>query len=177
MEKKSVEIKRQIEAEEAAYDDLIQQMVYQNPARTVDNHDALWAAFWKEHGNTHYDRVRQLEADHRRALNMEIEVGDGVTLHLWSDAQAHTVIKRTAKTLTIQRDKAIRDPNFKPEWVPGGFSAICTNSDEQEWTYERDPNGSVTRCHWSEKYGIWQAGSDGSMKVTPGRYEHYDYNF
>lgn len=109
--------------------------------------------------------------------NREIAVGDGVTMHLWSDAHACTVIARTAKTLTIQRDKAIRDPNFKPEWIPGGFSAICTNCEDQSWTYERDENGEVTRCHWSEKHGRWQASSDGSIKISRGRREYYDYNF
>lgn len=83
----------------------------------------------------------------------------------------------TDKTLTIQRDKAIRDPSFKPQWVPGGFSAICTNSEEQSWTYERDPAGEIIRCRWSEKNGCWQSGSDGSIRISRGRHEHYDYNF
>lgn len=175
--KKSEIIQQKIDAQKAEYEALIQRLVYQNPNRTAENHSELWEAFWKEHGSVHYNKLRELEFELKRALNMEIEVGDGVTLHLWSDAEAHTVIKRTAKTLTIQRDKAIRDPNFKPEWVPGGFSAICINSEDQEWTYERDPEGAITRCHWSEKYGIWQAGSDGSMRVSRGRHEYYDYNF
>lgn len=175
--KKSEQIKAQIDAISAEYDEAIQRMVYQNPARTAENHEALWGEFWKQYGSEWNGRIKRLECDFNRELNRELEVGDGVTMHLWSDAHACTIIGRTAKTLTIQRDKATRDPSFKPEWVPGGFSAICTNSEEQSWTYERDPDGEIIRCHWSEKDGCWRAGSDGSIRISRGRHEHYDYNF
>lgn len=177
MMKKSEIIKRQMEANEAEYEQRIQTEIYENPARTAENHDELWNKFWNAYGYTYHENRRQLEFEYHKELNREIEVGDGVTMYLWSDAQACTVIAKTAKTITIQRDKAILDPNFKPEWVPGGFSAICTNSAEQEWTYERNPNGEIIKCRWSEKYGGWQTGSDGSIKIGRGRHEHYDYNF
>lgn len=175
--KKSEAIKEEIDAINARYDEAIQRMVYQNPNHTAENHDALWAEFWRQYGSEWTGQIKHLESDFNRELNRELEVGDGVTMHLWSDAHACTIIGRTAKTLTIQRDKAIRDPAFKPEWVPGGFSAICTNSEKQSWTYERDPDGEIIRCHWSEKDGCWRAGSDGSIRIGRGRHEHYDYNF
>lgn len=106
-----------------------------------------------------------------------LEVGDGVTLYLWSDAHACTVIAKTAKTITVQRDKAILSPDFKPKWVPGGFSAVCVNSHEQQWIYERDPNGAICRCWWSEKHGCYRTGEKGCVIVRPGRNEHYDFNF
>lgn len=175
--KKSEAIKAEIDAINAQYDEAIQRMVYQNPEHTAENHDALWKEFWNQYGDEWTNRIKYLECNFNRELNRELEVGDGVTMHLWSDAHACTIISKTAKTLTIQRDKAIRDPAVKPEWVLGGFSAICTNSDEQSWTYERDPDGEIIRCHWSEKNGCWQAGSDGSIRISRGRHEHYDYNF
>lgn len=176
--KKSEEIKAKIDAINSEYDETIQRMVYQNPDRkTAEDHDRLWAEFWRQYGSEWKDRIKRLESDFNRELNRELEVGDGVTMHLWSDAHACTIISRTDKTLTIQRDKAIRDPSFKPQWVPGGFSAICTNSEEQSWTYERDPTGEIIRCRWSEKNGCWQSGSDGSIRISRGRHEHYDYNF
>lgn len=175
--KKSETIKQQMEALEAEYEHRIQSEVYDNPERTAENHDELWMNFYRSYGAANRDRQRELEDEYRRELNREIEVGDGVTMYLWSDAHACTVIAKTAKTITIQRDKAIRDPNFTPEWIPGGFSAICTNSDEQSWTYERNPDGEIIRCRWSEKNGRYQTGSDGSIKIGIGRHEHYDYNF
>lgn len=175
--KMSETVKLQLEAVKAEYEAAVQKMVYQAPGRTAENHDALWMKFWRECGGKLREREQQLEFELCRELNREMEVGDGATICLWSDREACTVVRRTAKTLVVQRDKAIRDPEFKPEWVPGGFSAICTNCEEQRWTYERDPNGATTRFHWSEKFGGWQAGSDGSIKLARGRHEYYDYNF
>lgn len=63
-----------------------------------------------------------------------IQVGDGVTVNLWSDRYAATVIKVTKSTVTVRRDKATLNPDFKPEWIPGGFAAHCTNQDEQTYT-------------------------------------------
>ena len=100
--------------------------------------------------------------------------GDGVTLCFYSDAEAYTIIKRTAKTLTIQRDKATLSPDFKPEFIPGGFCGTVVNQHEQTYTYEPDPNGSVRIARWSEKKKgfYWH-----DLHVTPGRHEFYDYNF
>ena len=105
----------------------------------------------------------------------DLKVGDGVTVHYWSDANAYTIIKRTAKSLTLQRDKATLSPDFKPEFIPGGFCAHCTNQYEQSYTYERDPNGRIMKAYWSEKKKCFFA--DKSLRVTPGRHEYYDYNF
>lgn len=103
-----------------------------------------------------------------------VEVGDGVTVNLWSDSHAYTVIKRTPKTITIQQDKATLDPNFKPEWIPGGFAGHCINQEEQTWTYEPNPNGEILRIRWSEKHEAWRYLN---KNLTMGRHEFYDYNF
>lgn len=166
-------IRKEIEAAEAEYKNRVKADVFDRPDRTAENHDEFWNTFWKDYGREQHRKIEDLKWQLHKELNREIEVGDGVTLHLWSDAYACTVIARTATTLTIQRDKAILDPDFKPE--RDGF--YCTNQDDQEYTYERNPNGTTYKCRWSEKYGRWQHGSDGSMKITRGRHEFYDYNF
>lgn len=111
-----------------------------------------------------------------RDRNMEIAVGDGVTVCLYSDQHACTVIKRTKTTMIVQRDKATLSGDFRPEFEIGGFLAHCTNNSQQEYTYEADPNGQIYKCYWSEKYGRWQTGN-GTIEVIPGRHEFYDYNF
>jgi hypothetical protein len=175
--KNSEIIRNQIEALKAEDKALVKSMVFENPERTAENHNQLWSKYWEEHGWPNHKKVEELEYEMYKELNREIEVGDGVTMCLWSDRHAYTVIARTAKTLTIQQDKATLDPNFKPEWIPGGFAGHCTNSEDQEWSYERDPNGRIEKCRWSEKYGRWQTGSDGSIKIIRGRHEYHDYNF
>lgn len=175
--KASDRIKSELAELDAEYDRLAQEMVWKHPDHTNENHDALWEAFWKQYGRPMVDRKRLLQLDLEGALNQELQVGDGVTLHLWSDAQAYTIIARTEKTLTIQRDKATYAPGYKPEYIPGGFSAICVNDADQEWVYERDPKGEIVKCHWSEKLKRWQAGHDGSLRIGRGRHENYDHNF
>ena len=103
-----------------------------------------------------------------------LEVEDGVTVHLYSDAEAYTIIKRTAKTLTLQRDIATLDPNFKPKFIEGGFCARCVNQNEQTYTYERDRGGRVITVRWSDKHGAFMYLG---KVVTAGRHEFYDYNF
>lgn len=144
----------------------------------ADDPNMKWWGYYYRNGGKEYSmREEALEWELRKEKNREIEVGDGATLHLYSDSYACTVIKKTKTTITLQRDKAVLDPDFKPEWIPGGFSAICTNSEDQSYTYERNENGEIYVCHWSEKEGRYRHGSDGSMKISRGRFEHYDYNF
>lgn len=100
----------------------------------------------------------------------ELQVGDDVTVNLYSDSEAYTVIKRTPCTITIQRDKAIRDPNFKLQWIP----AVCTNVEDQRWSYERDPNGSTLTLRFSKKYNRFMYFG---KPISIGRHEYYDYNF
>lgn len=103
------------------------------------------------------------------------QVGDGATVCYFSDAHAYTIIKRTAKTLTLQRDKATLKQSFKPEFIVGGFCAHCTNQSEQDYDYERDPNGGIEIARWSErKKGFYV---NGCLHVIPNRREFYDYNF
>lgn len=115
------------------------------------------------------------DLDERLLTPATAKVGDGATINLWSDSHACTIIKVTKSTVTVRRDKAIRDPEFKPEWIIGGFSAHCTNQNEQQWTYEPDPDGEVSTFHWSRKYGSF--GQPGNLRLSRGRHEFYDYNF
>ena len=104
-----------------------------------------------------------------------IQVGDGVTVNLWSDRYAATVIKVTKSSVTARRDKATLNPDFKPEGIPGGFAAHCTNQDEQTYSYEPDENGTEYTFRWSRKYQRY--GQPGNLSLSKGRHEFYDYNF
>ena len=114
-----------------------------------------------------YDRLNLTPAN--------AKVGDGATVVYYTDRHAGTIVKVTKATITIRRDKAIRDPNFKPEWIPGGFSAVCLNSNDQKWSYEPDLKGALTTLHWSRRYNRY--GQPGNLTASKGRHEHYDYNF
>jgi hypothetical protein len=105
-----------------------------------------------------------------------VKVGDGVTMHLYSDSHAGTVIKVTKTSVTVRRDKSTLDPNWKPEIEAGGFAGHCTNQNEQTYTYEEDPNGETIRFTWSKKRSRFQNAKMG-RSLTKGRREFYDYNF
>lgn len=120
-------------------------------------------------------RQRDIDLDNlMRQAHEEIKEGDGITINLWSDSHAYTVIKRTPSTITVQRDKAILDKNFKPEWIAGGFAGHCTNQDEQSYIYERNEKGEVLTLRYSKKYGRFMYLE---KSISIGRHEFYDYNF
>ena len=94
-------------------------------------------------------------------LHDGLEVGDGVTINMWTDSHACTVIKRTPKTLTCRRDHAIRTDDY-------GMS------DCQSYRYEPDENGAEYTAHWSKKNGcfMWCG-----KPISVGRHEYYDFSF
>lgn len=175
--KRSEELKILLKNLEEENDEMLQKMVRSKCSEDGSNYDKLLNEYWRVYGSATSDKIDRLKCQIWTEECREIAVGDGVTLCLYTDANAYTVIKKTAKTILIQRDKAILDPSFKPEFVPGGFGAHCVNQEEQRYTYERDPNGETVRCYWSEKLGRYTTGGDQSIKIRPGRHEFYDYNF
>ncbi len=108
-----------------------------------------------------------------RQAHEELSVGDGVTIRLWSDRHAGTVVKRTKKMIVVRRDKATLSPDFKPEFDVGGFCAHCTNQNDQAYTYEPDANGTEYRI-FAGKDGIFRYEG---KQIRLGRHEFYDYNF
>jgi hypothetical protein len=115
-------------------------------------------------------------------------IGDGVTVSVWTDCDAYTVIKRTATTMTLQEDKATMSPNFKPEFVAGGFAGHCINQGDQAYTYEPNLTGSkikVSLRRWTDEEGnerrLWKKVGTGKFErggnVYPGRNKFHDYNF
>ena len=150
--------------------------------RYIDRVETKWVPLFEgdsKEKNLEYainDALENAERVNKNKLTpATAKVGDGATICLWSDRHAGTIIKVTKSTITVQRDKATLDPNWKPEWVAGGFAGHCTNQDDQTYTYERDLKGEVETFRWSTKYN--QYGQPGNLRAIKGRHEFYDYNF
>lgn len=124
-----------------------------------------------------------------------LEVGDGVSIHGYSDVHPYEVIKvnKSGKKVQIRTMKAELDPSWKPNFIPGGFSAHCDNQSEQKWIMESDEEGSVMeislrniKCDPKYNEGIervskWvpvgQAAELGKYPVSAGARKFHDYNF
>jgi len=109
-------------------------------------------------------------------------VGDGATIHHYSDSTPQTVIAVSAngKTITLQRDKATLLNGFnsgEPDaltFTPGGFFGHTEGV--QRYSYERDLDGPTTKATL-RKDGTWRV-SRSTERVTIGaRHKYYDYNF
>lgn len=138
-----------------------------------------WFDEWHELGGPGHERPNWEYQDEWNKLKKDwlqsLEIGDRVHINMYSDVIPATIIKRTAKSITVRHDKGELDPTWKPEFIVGGFAGHCTNQDSQRWNIEEDLNGRVERFNWSEKYGVWKNSCDETL--WPEWEKYYDYNF
>jgi YD repeat-containing protein len=110
-------------------------------------------------------------------------VGEGMSITLFTDTHAYTVVavSPNGKTITLQRDLAVRVNRAADTFEPGGFFGHTECPEGQQWTYERDPEGAVVRVTWRAAISAYkQAGHptrSPGMRAFSGRHEYYDYNF
>jgi len=99
--------------------------------------------------------------------------GTYFTEHGYSQSYPWKEISRTAMTVKLARVRVARDPAWKPEMIPGGFAAHCTNQHDQTWLFEAVDMNHTTTIRMTKK-GWARKGT----KFTEGRaIEFYDYNF
>jgi hypothetical protein len=116
-----------------------------------------------------------------------VKVGDGVSITIWTDTVAYTVIKRTESTMLLQQDTAKIINKDELTFIPGGFCAHCPNQGVQKWAHEPNPNGSIVKItrrlagKGENRRICWkQAGHrtlSPGMVANPGRHTFHDYNF
>jgi len=104
-------------------------------------------------------------------------VGQGVTKHGWSQSYAHTVVavSPSGKTLTLQRDKAVRSNRETDIVTAGGFCAHTEHPDGQQWDITPNPHGQIIKARWSRAKGNFY--SHGAKVSVHYHAEYYDYNF
>lgn len=94
----------------------------------------------------------------------------------YSDVNPYEVVRVVSdKTLEIRRMNAERDPSYKPEFIPGGFSGHCVNQLDQEWIITSDPAACVIRIRKGKKG--WKDASGGRYQLADKPVKFYDYNF
>jgi hypothetical protein len=93
----------------------------------------------------------------------------------YSDINPYEVIKMTPKTILVREMKSELDPNFKPQYVKGVFSAVCVNQHEQNWIITPDENAPIERAY-GRKDGFHYI-KRGKLVLSDIPVKYYDYNF
>ena len=94
-------------------------------------------------------------------------------LHLHSDIVPFEIIKETKKTITIRQMQF--EKAFKPEYIAGGFSAICTNEVMQEWIITSNESNLLIKAYLRKDGFYWSKYGKHIISDIPVKF--YDYNF
>ena len=117
-----------------------------------------------------------------------LQIGDGVSVSLYTDSEAFTIIGKTAKTITLRCDHATLLNKDELKFVVGGFAAHCQNQEDQRYDYAPNPDGHVVkitlRC-WNDAEGNqrrkWKRTGVSVREIGgsafAGRRKFHDYNF
>jgi hypothetical protein len=96
----------------------------------------------------------------------------------YSDTSPYEIVRVVSdKTIELRAMTAERDENWKPEFIPGGFSAHCTNNGDQRsaWIIKSNPENYTVRARL-QKDGSWKS-EHGRHTLSKAPAKHYDYNF
>lgn len=96
--------------------------------------------------------------------------------HGWSDVHPFEVISMSpsGKTAKVREMNATLDPEWKPEWVSGGFAGHVTNNGTQRWLYSSNPDGHIVTVRLCKRG--WQS-NQGRHVPSDHPVKFHDYNF
>ena len=93
----------------------------------------------------------------------------------WTDIEPYEVVKVISdKTIEIRKMKSVLD-DWKPNYIPGGFSIICTNINTQKYIITSDETAPIIRAR-KNKEGKWKS-SAGWHRLEDVPRKFFDYNF
>lgn len=93
--------------------------------------------------------------------------------HGYSDIVPYEIVRHVSeKTLEIREMKAVVADDWKPDHLPGGFSGVCINQNDQKWFITSDPSNCIIRIRLSKKG--W---GKGKFNLSGKPCKFHDYNF
>lgn len=117
-----------------------------------------------------------------------LEIGEGVSVSVWTDVDAYTIIKKTPTTMKLRCDNAKLINRDELIFAAGGFCAHCENQEVQRYEYTPNLDGfeiTITLRRWLDEEGNqrrrWKRagsptfGQGGSAYA--GRRAFHDFNF
>lgn len=117
-----------------------------------------------------------------------LNIGDGVSVSVWSDVDACTIVKKTPTTITLRADTAEMLNRDELRFTPGGFVAHCDNQADQRYSYEANPEGhevKISLRRWADEEGNerrqWKRSGIKTFEqggnAYAGRSAFHDFNF
>ncbi len=85
------------------------------------------------------------------------------------------VVGKMGKCIEVRAMKYERDESVKLDFHVGGFSAHCSNQNEQKWIITPNPDGYVMKAYLRKDGYFHSAWGRHAIADEPRR--HYDYNF
>ncbi len=96
----------------------------------------------------------------------------------WSDVSPFEIVKVISdQTIEVRELDAKRDESWVPNFIPGGFSAVCVNDREQKWKISSNPENKVFRIRFSKRKNVWQDAYGGKYDLSDTPIKYYDFNF
>lgn len=137
---------------------------------------------------TTYTAERTAEMNATADAISALNVGDGVSVSVWSDVDAFTIVKKTATTMTLRGDFQKLINREELVFHAGGFAAHCENQHVQRYEYSPNLDGhemKITLRRWKDAEGnerrAWKKSGVGIFEqggnVYAGRRAFYDFNF
>lgn len=94
----------------------------------------------------------------------------------YSDVNPFEIIRKISdKTIEIRAMNAERDPNWKPDFVAGGFCGTVVNQRDQRWIISSSADAAVVRIRLG-KQG-WKDANGRRFQLSDEPVKFYDYNF
>lgn len=143
----------------------------------MSSHDTVRGMLndWPYNTESETAKRKAIDGDWKFLPIEKIHVGMTATCFGWTDRYAYEVIDKTAKTLVVRALEVEIDPNWRPIFLSGGFSAHCTNQEEQRWLMRKAPlsGARMDRLRLTKKGWKGQRGLYGIGAALP----FHDYNF
>ena len=95
---------------------------------------------------------------------------------LGSDTEPYEIVRIVSnKTLVVRRMASDLNPDWKPDFRPGGFAGHTANNESQRWIIQSDPNGEEIRIRLGKRGWRDNRGRFFYLSETPQKF--HDFNF
>lgn len=137
------------------------------------------AEFVEEYGRKELEiRNLMLEAEQERMDSFNHPTTEMyANCYQWTDSQPFEIVEaKNDKLLVIRAMDAVIDPEYKPQFIAGGFAGHVPNNYEQKWIYSKNTQRPTIKIR-KHSDGIWRDKHGGTYRISDKPCKFHDYNF